>query len=271
MEADDSFEDESVQPPAFKIEDVADDEFDLEIPPTSGNEYLRRVRQEASQCAQIVVANIDTSPFMGKQTVTIRQWAGKCHPAPKGFAPSEAWQREQVANFALIRQKLVRNKALRKRKCLITQADSKLPQMNDIEGWCRLCFGRLQPPSHSEREKDVNCTDNQNKHEGVLPLLSILTAMDQPTVIKVLEYHLNWFEATGFTQKQGCWFYALLANLDKPLMPDACALLRSLARSCASLRAALENPEDPRLVPLNLFICLISRYFDQSDLADGVS
>lgn len=29
-----------------------------------------------------------------------------------------------------------------------------------------------------------------------------------------------------------------------------------------------ESPEDPRLVPLNLFICLVSRYFDQTDLAD---
>ena len=32
--------------------------------------------------------------------------------------------------------------------------------------------------------------------------VSVMVAMDQSTVIKVLEYHLNWFEATGFTEKQ---------------------------------------------------------------------
>lgn len=32
--------------------------------------------------------------------------------------------------------------------------------------------------------------------------VSVMVAMDQNTVIKVLEYHLNWFEATGFTERQ---------------------------------------------------------------------
>ncbi|WAR09864.1 hypothetical protein MAR_034940 [Mya arenaria] len=32
----------------------------------------------------------------------------------------------------------------------------------------------------------------------------------------------------------------------------------------------VENKADARLVPLNLFICLIARYFDQSDLKDDV-
>lgn len=32
--------------------------------------------------------------------------------------------------------------------------------------------------------------------------VSLMVAMDQPTVIKVLEYHINWFEVTGFTQRQ---------------------------------------------------------------------
>ena len=27
----------------------------------------------------------------------------------------------------------------------------------------------------------------------------------QPTVIRVLEYHVNWFEATGFSKEQVCF------------------------------------------------------------------
>ena len=38
---------------------------------------------------------------------------------------------------------------------------------------------------------------------------------------------------------QGYWFYALLLCLEKPLLPDACSLIRGLARSCANLRASL--------------------------------
>ncbi|XP_060604801.1 gem-associated protein 2-like [Ruditapes philippinarum] len=173
------------------------------------------------------------------------------------------------------------------------------PHANDVEAWCRLCFGRLRPPARlgqdpSKIKSDLNTSENETdikmdsdrettdtdrpessttfpSHEGILPLVSVMVAMDQPTVLKVLEYHLNWFEATGFTERQGYWFYALLVSLDKPLIPDACSLLRGLARACSRLRASLESIDDPRLTPLNLFICLISRYFDQSDLMDRVT
>ena len=38
-----------------------------------------------------------------------------------------------------------------------------------------------------------------------------------------------------------------------------------------SLFSFQETIDDWRLVPLNLFICLIAKYFDQSDLKDEVS
>ena len=38
---------------------------------------------------------------------------------------------------------------------------------------------------------------------------------------------------------QGRWLYALLVCLEKPLAPEACSLLRTLARNCANLRASL--------------------------------
>lgn len=40
---DDSFDDDSIGVQAFQVESD-DDDFDLNIPPTTGNEYLRRVR-----------------------------------------------------------------------------------------------------------------------------------------------------------------------------------------------------------------------------------
>ncbi|KAJ8313784.1 hypothetical protein KUTeg_008345, partial [Tegillarca granosa] len=221
MDGDDSFDDDDcLQSQALIVDDRNEDAFDLDIPPTTGNEYLRRVRQEASQCPKVVVADLNVSEFNRQQTFQVQQ-----------------------------------------------------PAANDVEGWCRLCFGRLQPPGTKLQEvvpketgSDSDVDNSRVYHQGSLPMLSTILAMDQPTVIKVLEYHVNWFEATGFTEKQGCWFYALLLVLQKPLSPEVCSLLRTLARGCSSLRATLDSTEDPKLAPLNLLICLVARYFDQMDM-----
>ena len=74
-----------------------------------------------------------------------------------------------------------------------------------MNAWCRLCFGRIKPPPKKGEPvvtEGITADDGTIRHEGILPLVSTVIAMDQPTVIKVLEYHLNWFEATGFSDKQ---------------------------------------------------------------------
>ncbi|XP_069110835.1 gem-associated protein 2-like [Argopecten irradians] len=260
----DSSDDDAMQP-ALLVDDGIGDDFDLDIPPTSGSEYLKRVRQEAKGCPKVVVAKIDQAGF--HQTVLINQVTG-CHPAPRGYAFDIDWQRTQVANFAELRQNLARQKALRKKHAVAEKRT--LPAGNDVEGWCRLCFGRLHPPGSRPQEVVPEEAEDQIER-GTLPYLSIVMGMDQAVLVKVLEYHVNWFEATGFTERQGCWFYAILAWLQKPLTPEACSLLRSLARGAANLRATLDSADNPHLAPLNLFICLVSRYFDQSDLADPVT
>lgn len=40
---------------------------------------------------------------------------------------------------------------------------------------------------------------------------------------------------------QGRWLYALLACLEKPLIPEAHSLIRQLARRCSAVRANLVN------------------------------
>ncbi|KAK2148589.1 hypothetical protein LSH36_491g05046 [Paralvinella palmiformis] len=180
---------------AFPIE-INDTEFDLDVPPTSGMEYLRRVQLEAKKCPAIVVADIDASLYREQQTFKI-SWSSGLHPAPSGYAPRIKCQRQTVAVFSSARQ----------------------PDKKDVDGWCHLCFGNLhplprKPTSESETVNEDNGTSVNS--DGTPPLLSILTSMDQ-----------------------GQWFYALLMCLEKPLDPEVCALLRNLARNCASLRATL--------------------------------
>lgn len=44
MDSEDSLVDDELQPQALVVHIDDNDDFDLNIPPTTGNEYLRRVR-----------------------------------------------------------------------------------------------------------------------------------------------------------------------------------------------------------------------------------
>lgn len=264
---DDSDDGPGEQEQAFYVDDLGEAEFDLDIPPTSGNEYLRRVRQEARDCPKVVVADLDTSAFLKQQTVKITEPSGLL-PVPQSYRAPIAWQKLQVSEFADMRQKLINMKALIKQKKMKVPIPN-LPQAKDAENWCRLCFGRLKMKTTMPGNQASGGSSHDIGEEGTPPLLHIIANMNQQQVEKVLEYHVNWLEATGFSTRQGRWFYALLANLQKPLTPEMCAWLRRLARLCSNIRASLESPEDPKLKELNLIICLVSRYFEQRDLADS--
>ncbi|XP_064631968.1 gem-associated protein 2-like isoform X2 [Lineus longissimus] len=256
----------NLQDQALPVADL-DEDFDLDIPPTTAQDYLRRVYLEAKDCPAVVVASIDPSLVKKKQTFQVSNSTG-CSPCPLGFALSQSWQRQQVADFSEVLA-----------KCKSTEEKSRksspppLLDLDDVEGWCKLCFGRMVVDKHKDILPDgsdgesIERPPKFNYEDGTPPLLSIISKMDQPAVLQVLEYHVDWFEATGFTTEQGRWFYALLASVSKPLSPETCSLLRRLSRNCWNLRAVLIK-DDPHLIPLNLLIALVGRYFDQTDMAD---
>nr|XP_020013466.1 gem-associated protein 2 [Castor canadensis] len=86
--------------------------------------------------------------------------------------------------------------------------------------------------------------------------------MNQATVTSVLEYLSNWFGERDFTPELGRWLYALLACLEKPLLPEAHSLIRQLARRCSEVRLLVDSKDDERVPALNLLICLVSSFRD---------
>jgi len=104
---------------------------------------------------------------------------------------------------------------------------------------------------------------------GNPPLISVIMHLSQSMIETLLKHHCTHLNEKGFHVQQGPWIYALLSLLEKPLSPDTCSTLRDLARVCGRLRARLDSPSHPHLTPLNLFISIVARYFDQRDLADG--
>lgn len=63
--------------------------------PTTAEEYLKRVRYEASRCQQIVRSNIDPEAFAGRQTAYFRE-PDSILDAPKWAKPTTAWVRQFV-------------------------------------------------------------------------------------------------------------------------------------------------------------------------------
>ncbi|XP_014780798.1 gem-associated protein 2 [Octopus bimaculoides] len=246
---------EEVFTPAIPVDTTLDNNYDLNIPPMTGNEYLRRVRDEALCCPSVVVAkSLNTEAMNRKQNVHILA-EDCCLPAPTGLEPSAEWKRKQVADFAKIRQKLNKYKSTHESDIKIMRR--KLPLASEVEEWFKLCFGRL---------KNLTPDESNVLEGGCFPFLSLVSVMEQHCIEQLLNYHMNCFESIGFTHHQGQWIFALLTCLQKPLTPEACSAIRNLARICARLRALMNSTTDPHLTPLNLIICLVCQYFEQKDL-----
>ncbi|XP_067389887.1 gem-associated protein 2 isoform X3 [Emydura macquarii macquarii] len=231
--------------------DLAED-FDPTMPPRTPQEYLKRVQIEAARCPDVVVAEIDPKKLRKKQTVNISLTG--CHPAPEGYSPTLKWQQQQVSHFSAVRQSL--NKHRNHWKAQHLDSNVTMPKSEDEEGWKLFCLGKRV---YSEAAIEVSGNENLG--------IDYIKA----TVTSVLEYLINWFGGKEFTPELGRWLYALLACLEKPLLPEAHSLIRQLARRCSEVRVLEENKNEERASALNLLICLVSRYFDQRDLADEPS
>uniref|UniRef100_A0A3B3I8C4 Gem-associated protein 2 n=1 Tax=Oryzias latipes TaxID=8090 RepID=A0A3B3I8C4_ORYLA len=233
---------EELMPRLLPVELGQDTEHvDLSGPPRNPQEYLRQVRLEASMCPEVVVAQIDPKKLKKKQTVHVS--VAGCHAPPVGFSPSLHWQQQQVSNFSDVRRSITKNRKHWSSQTLDNNV--RMPNLTDEEGWKKFCLGEV----------------------GFPPFLTIVCRLNQSTALMVLDVLISWFEEHELVPQLGCWLYALLACLEKPLLPEAHSSIRQLARRCAQLRSTLESQDDDRLAHLNLLICLAA-YFEQNDLAD---
>lgn len=237
--------------PAFYVEDIDMNDIDLQQPPTSGEDYIKRVVIEARQCADVVVADINPE-FLKTPTIDIEPLAG-CVEAPPLFSPSLEWQQRQVANFSDLRLHVSQLKSeIHASKRKLNPQQMQLPGIDDRCGWIAYC-----------------CEKRSDEANSYGPRLKTLFHMNQPLIEQVLEYLVEHVQTQGVVEHElGQWIYALLAVLELPLNPDACSCLRTLARACSVIRANSKKLEEHEVGALNLFICLVARYFRQMDLAD---
>ncbi|XP_017760495.1 PREDICTED: gem-associated protein 2 [Eufriesea mexicana] len=236
--------------PAFIVGKI-DKNVNLSFPPTSGEEYIKRVVIEAQKCDDIVVADIDRKRFKNP-TIDVEPLSG-CVEAPPWLGPTLDWQLYQVSDFSNIRlyiSQLKNEIQTLKRKWEPPKID--MPQIDDEKGWINSLSG------------------NDKETIRIIPTLDIIFCLNQPMVEQILEYLVEYIETLDKIEYElGQWIYALLVVLEMPLTPDTCSCLRSLARVCSIMRAKSMKLEVHEIGTLNLFICLVARYFRQLDLADS--
>jgi len=264
--------------------DPGDKDEDENEPPQDGMAYLRQVIKERKSVPDTVTAkdvpviktkNVvktdnSNSPNPSSAAAFGRQKAA----APEGLCPGHAWQREQVKQFSEVRAKMGKHAKLT--KMTGEQGEVRIPDKKNEALWCHLIAGGevwSQVMKSRDDEMDTDIPKPKKDVLGEAPKLSFVTALPVYVCEAILEYMISWLEVTGWRSGYGPWFYALLTRLEKPLTPDVGSSLRDLALICSQLRMnivgeASEN-KDEDIAALNLFICLVARYFDQGDLVDN--
>ncbi|XP_015918868.2 gem-associated protein 2 [Parasteatoda tepidariorum] len=259
---------------AFALDDIDPDDIDLNSNPTTGMDYLYRVRLETRQCPKVVVANIDTAQFINKQTVQVDIYSGFIAARP-GYEPDPDWQELVMDDFRSHKTHMTENRIALKEKF----RRRPVPKINQAEEWCLYCLG-------VECHKKVYCDDTaseisdseksgpQAKRSRLstdvhLPFLSVMAHLDQNRIKKLLSYFDTWLDDINFSHQVGKWIYALLVCLEKPLDPNTCSLLRNLSKHCCRFRDSLSSPDDKLLISLNMIITIIAYHFDQKDLCDN--
>uniref|UniRef100_A0AAR5QHK4 Gem-associated protein 2 n=1 Tax=Dendroctonus ponderosae TaxID=77166 RepID=A0AAR5QHK4_DENPD len=210
------------------------DDFDPESIPQTGEEYLHHVIYErTNKCRKWVTAEGDFTKYKKNQTVhvTIETESPK---ALEKFCPSKSWQDNALQDYIQLRTFL---------------SNTQQPNPTD-QSICKKSFWK--------------------SIEKTRPSFSEITQYSQAAKILMLAEITKYLENVRIVSETvGVWIYAILALLEKPLSPDCCYKLRQFAKKCIELRAALKEEDEVSLAnPLNLFICVIARFFNQLDLAD---
>lgn len=228
--------------PCFKISP----DVQLKEVPTNGEEYLLKVIKERKNIAAVTKCNKDYSKFAENQSQYVHEFPRLS--VPEKLKPTIEWQNMQVADFSETRMYISR--LLSKRKIWKNN-------INIIE---------IKPTCVIEWKQFFSTH---------IPTLSCVLGLQHALLDQGLEVLTDIISRTkpGNTieHKTGQWVYAFLACTQLPLLSDTTSILRNLARKCAEIRFRL-NPDEENAItaatPLNIFICLVARYFRQYDLAD---
>ncbi|BDA41964.1 probable Gem-associated protein 2 [Coccomyxa sp. Obi] len=209
-------------------------------PPQTAEEYLRRVRHEASQLPDIVISDIDAREFDDKRTAYVVADA-----TPSGHHEmEEQWLESFLIDFAQLRLNLQHSAEV------AGSEGSQHPTTDDINEWHAYCFGE---------ESGVIDEDEDSGH---VPNMGVVQSLNQLTVNRLLKWHITWqCEAPAIQDRSVQWIYALTSVLEKPLAMGTAAALRDLLRYCARQQPVSAEDAARKAV----LVAIAGAYFGQDE------
>lgn len=266
-------------------------------PPSTAEEYLRRVRWEAAGLPAVMRApGLDPQRFEQLRSNDYLQRAsgyeggdsssGSC-PTPSWAVPDPAWVRSFLKDFAALRQQLQR--VVEEQAAELSRAG--LPPISNVAAWDCICGLAPASPGASPSAGLDGALTRMTLHDppgpppswqGSLqgPQINMVLTLDQVSVRAMLQRIVSRLpgpsadsprsshssesqSALSFPVAQ-CIF-ALCARLEKPIHADEAWAMRRVVRSCRALRAGLGGGHDPQLPLLNTLIAIAGAYFGQDE------
>mmetsp|Transcript_19097 Transcript_19097/g.48548 ORF Transcript_19097/g.48548 Transcript_19097/m.48548 type:complete len:256 (-) Transcript_19097:21-788(-) len=241
-----------------------------DTPPADGLEYLRRVRYEARNLPEVLIAhnlpahrpesytlsgaaqpaasdpqlNSSPTPSTSSHAHNVRRWVAIPPPlpaCPEHRAPTDAWRADVLTTFVSLRSSLRRRST--------------------------------QPQAHNRARKQSSAPLGRRKTAWLAifsdatrrPQLSDLLIQDQLSVVRIFEWCVQMTTTQpALREHHARWCYALMVALDLPLDPDTSADVAALLRFC-SKRIADDSTEvsTTEVASLSLLITLTKDFFRQ--------
>ncbi|KAI5644924.1 survival motor neuron (SMN) interacting protein 1 (SIP1) domain-containing protein [Phthorimaea operculella] len=225
--------------PCFQI----DPSVELKEVPETGEEYLLKVINERKKYKEITECDLDVSKFAKYQNCFVEE--DPVIPVDEKLKPTIEWQNMQIADFSEMRMRI---------SCIKQKKLKKIKNIKNVPTCARewkLFF------------------------KGVEPTLTTVLGLQSASVDEGLETVTDILKKVppgeSIDHRTGQWTYSLLTCVQYPLLTETRVILRALAKKCREVRSHI-NPDAENAIelvaPLNIFICLLSRYFENEDLAD---
>ncbi|UJR15183.1 hypothetical protein I4U23_002144 [Adineta vaga] len=235
--------DESLSKQVLPTADDLNGPIDMNKMPTTGEEYLRQVRFQASRLPDFQKANERRKRPTQSSNLRNHAWHklfsttdSASQETTKHFVPID-WQNEQCRIFSEVRNDFfdMRDRIRAGNK---KYKNTKLKSANHY--W-KFCFGDdipFQSPLSSLE------TDEQQQIQNPFPTMTKMSILTQPQIHELLQHEIDWLKQCGCSVHLALYTYATLVAIEKPISEDEMFTIRQTCLAWKQIRMQLLNSTD---------------------------
>ncbi|KAI8364226.1 survival motor neuron interacting protein 1-domain-containing protein [Blakeslea trispora] len=125
-------------------------------------------------------------------------------------------------------------------------------------------FKALQQKHKHKKQKEIHSIEEGHQWlYGSETTMTLLPTLSQHTILKLLNFHLQWLQDTSIPFKIMCQqIFSLLVYLDPVLTSKNLSILRELSRTLINIRPTYQHD----LGPINTILVIIADVYGQADL-----